>query len=87
MTTSSNVPSITKLRGAGPLLSKSNALTSGRSLQGGDAQTPPPVDKHEFQGQWAMQPLAWTQLYDAGIFYRCAIRTRWDKRYLVGGRK
>eukprot|EP00969_Alexandrium_andersonii_P323407 14288780-Alexandrium_andersonii.AAC.1 len=69
MTTSSNVPSVTKLRGAGPLLPKSNALSMGRSLQGGDARTPPPVDRFEFQGTWALQSLAWTQLHDDGIFY------------------
>eukprot|EP00969_Alexandrium_andersonii_P291271 12875606-Alexandrium_andersonii.AAC.1 len=61
MTTSGNVPSVTKVRGAGPVLPESNALKGGRSLQGGDEQSPPPIDRSEFQGVYAMQPLAWTQ--------------------------
>eukprot|EP00969_Alexandrium_andersonii_P161325 7129554-Alexandrium_andersonii.AAC.1 len=64
----------------------SNALAGGRALQNNQGSyDPPPVDPDAFQGGQAMQVLAWTQLWGDGIFYRCALRARYEGDYLKGG--
>eukprot|EP00969_Alexandrium_andersonii_P273897 12105783-Alexandrium_andersonii.AAC.1 len=85
MTTADTVPSVTNARTAKSLLPKSNALAGGRALQNNQGTYAPPVDPDAFQGGHAMHMLSWTQLWDDGIFYRCAIRARYAEDYLKGG--
>eukprot|EP00969_Alexandrium_andersonii_P216982 9583924-Alexandrium_andersonii.AAC.1 len=85
MTTADTVPSITQVRDVKSLLPKSNALRGGKALQNADTYQPPPIPQDAFTGESAMQVLSWTQLWDDGIFYRCAIRARYDGDYLKGG--
>eukprot|EP00969_Alexandrium_andersonii_P101965 4500790-Alexandrium_andersonii.AAC.1 len=86
MTTADSVPSLSQVREPGALLKQSNALKGGRSFQ--NTQTswnPPPIVEDEFQGEYALRMLSWTQLWGDGIYFRCAIRARYDANYLAGG--
>eukprot|EP00969_Alexandrium_andersonii_P326666 14434661-Alexandrium_andersonii.AAC.1 len=60
MTTANTVPSITGVREVKALLSESNALACGRSLQIGQSQSLPPIPPDAFTGESAMQMLSWT---------------------------